>query len=439
MQPLTLQLYHQGVWQDAARLSVQQPELGLAGRCNLAYQSDYLVEHLEALQTRLGLAVSANYPLSWNAWHLEHAPAFLLDILPAGAARRFLLARLATQRPQDIHLDLYLLSRYTAAPIGNLRIKESVQEPLAHAGFSRQDVVQREAGFVEYAYEQGAAIGGATGAGGEAPKLLLTEDTQGRLHPDAALEDTQAVQHWLVKFARNKASACDQDILRSEYCYYQAVSQIGLNTVTTQGMTLEEAHKPSLWMHRFDRAVTAAGVQRRAVESMYSLAQVNQPGAYMQHTDALKCLVELWRSAGQQDQVDELVFEYLRRDLLNQILGNSDNHGRNLAVLRTESGIELAPIYDLAPMVMDDEGITRTTKWPKPVEQGGQVDWLAACQLAGDWTDTEQLYQRLRHAAQEFLALPDLLTDLGLPLVTMNHPRIALAQLPKRLTDWGLL
>lgn len=64
MQPLTLQLYHQGVWQDAARLSIQQPELGLAARCNLAYQSDYLVEHLEALQTRLGLAVSANYPLS---------------------------------------------------------------------------------------------------------------------------------------------------------------------------------------------------------------------------------------------------------------------------------------------------------------------------------------------------------------------------------------
>lgn len=29
--------------------------------------------------------------------------------------------------------------------------------------------------FLEYAYEQGAAIGGATGAGGEAPKLLMTQ------------------------------------------------------------------------------------------------------------------------------------------------------------------------------------------------------------------------------------------------------------------------
>lgn len=90
-------------------------------------------------------------------------------------------------------------------------------------------------------------------------------------------------------------------------------------------------------------------------------------------------------------------------------------------------------------MVMDDEGITRTTKWPQPVEQGGQNDWRAACQLAGQLTNAEQLYQRLRNTGQEFLALPDILADLGLPAVTMNHPRIALAQLPKRLAERGLL
>jgi serine/threonine-protein kinase HipA len=39
-------------------------------------------------------------------------------------------------------------------------------------------VVSRDARFLEYAYEQGAAIGGAIGAGGEALKLLLTEDLQ---------------------------------------------------------------------------------------------------------------------------------------------------------------------------------------------------------------------------------------------------------------------
>lgn len=441
MQPLTLQVHHNGQWQDAARLGFAQPELGLAGRCHLVYESEYLVKHLEELQNRLGLAVSANFPLSWDVRYLEQAPAFLLDILPSGAARRFLLARLAAQRPKDLHLDLHLLASYAAAPIGHLRVKQAAEQlvPSMHSGFSRQEVVQRDAAFIEYAYELGATIGGATGAGGEAPKLLLTENAQGRLFPDAALEDTLARQHWFVKFARNKASARDQDILRSEYCYYQAVSRLGLSTVAVTGMALEEANKPSLWMHRFDRVITGQTVQRIAVESLYSLAQINQPGAYMQHTNALACLVELWRNAGQHAQVDAMIFDYLRRDLLNQILGNSDNHGRNIAVLRTQTGVELAPIYDLAPMVMDDEGITRTTKWPHSVEQGGQVNWRKACQLAGQWTDDEHLYERLRGAAREFLALPDMLVELGLPAVTMNHPRIALAQLPGRLADWELL
>ncbi|WP_258197996.1 HipA domain-containing protein [Pseudomonas capeferrum] len=49
------------------------------------------------------------------------------------------------------------------------------------------------------------------------------------------------------------------------------------------------------------------------------------------------------------------------RDLINKTLGNFDNHGRNTAIIRGQNGLSLAPIYDLAPMVLDAEGITRTT------------------------------------------------------------------------------
>lgn len=72
-------------------------------------------------------------------------------------------------------------------------------------GFGFDDVVTRDQRFLEYAYEQGAAIGGATGAGGEAPKLLLSEGRDGLLYPDAVLDDGQAICHWFVKFARNQA------------------------------------------------------------------------------------------------------------------------------------------------------------------------------------------------------------------------------------------
>jgi serine/threonine-protein kinase HipA len=36
------------------------------------------------------------------------------------------------------------------------------------------------------------------------------------------------------------------------------------------------------------------------------------------------------------------------------------------------------------------------------------------------------------------LALPDILTDSGLPDATMNHPRIALKNLEQRLKEWDL-
>lgn len=440
MYPLTLQLHTDAKWHDVMSLSFTRPELGLEGPCSFSYDQNYVLNALDNVDSRLDRAVSACLPVSWEYWQTPQAPAFLFDILPAGAARRFLLKRLGGERPKGLSLDLFLLGRCTPAPIGNLRIKEAAQalagSPLI--GFTRDEVINRDARFLEFAYEQGAAIGGATGAGGEAPKLLLIEDANGALHPDAVLPDAEAVRHWFVKFARNKGGQTDQEILQSEFCYYRAVQKLGLDTVAADGLALEQGRKPSLWMRRFDREVTPSGVNRVAVESLYSLAGVTEPGAYMRHTEVLRYLVELWRDVGQAGQVSELVFEYLRRELLNQVLGNSDNHGRNTSILRTATGLKLAPIYDLAPMVMDDEGVTRTTKWPQPIEIAGEVNWRLACKAAEEWTDPEWLFEQLRASAQSFLALPDLLAEEGLPANTMNHPRIALRSLAQRLNRWGL-
>jgi serine/threonine-protein kinase HipA len=47
-------------------------------------------------------------------------------------------------------------------------------------------------------------------------------------------------------------------------------------------------------------------------------------------------------------------------------------------------------------------------------------------------------FERLREDAKHLLALPDILTDSGLPEATMNHPRIALKNLEQRLKEWDL-
>lgn len=437
---LMLQIFTDGHWRDAMRLEFAEPQKGFNGACRFHYRQDYLVYNLEDIQRPFSNAVSARFPLEWDVVLFKSAPAFLHDIAPAGAAKRFLMKRIGREKPQDVDADLFLLARSTPAPIGNMRIRESVQalEGEAAIGFPRQDVISRDNRFLEYAYEQGAAIGGATGAGGEAPKLLMTQSTDGMLYPDAVLNDEDVAQHWFIKFARNQATQNDQDILRSEYHYYRALQTLGIDTVATEGLALEEATKPSLWMHRFDRRLTESGVERLAVESIYSLAGVTNPGSYMDHLEVVRLLVEQWRAVGQEARVVDLVAEYLRRDLLNKVLGNSDNHGRNTSIIRERDALRLAPIYDLAPMVMDAEAVTRTTKWPKALEVAGDINWRGVCEAIADIVDPEQSFERLRRDAEHLRALPDLLVTSGLPAVTLNHPSIPLGKLDLRLKQWGL-
>lgn len=72
--------------------------------------------------------------------------------------------------------------------------------------------------------------------------------------------------------------------------------------------------------------------------------------------------------------------------------------------MRVGGRFRLAPIYDLAPMILDEEGITRTTNWA--AERRGPSNWRDNCAELVGYTDPEVLLQRLKHAAEAFRALP---------------------------------
>jgi serine/threonine-protein kinase HipA len=441
MQNLTLQTYWDDQWHDTAALILHEPEKGLAGRFSVNYQPAYVLDNIEHLHSVFSRSVSAMAPLSWDSLQYPTSPAFLFDIAPAGAAKRALLRHMNISKQQGRSRDGLLLETCTPAPIGHLRILESVDDPDCREpiGFSLKDITDHSASFIDFAQSKGANIRAALGACGEAPKVLLTETTQGLLYPDSDLDDAQASKHWLVKFARNNGTARDQVILRSEYLYYKALHSLGVDTIRAPEMRLEEGERPSLWLPRFDRDIVSGSVQRHAVESIYSLAQVIVPGSYMEHGQVIELLTGLWRQAGQQDQIPELIAEYLRRDLIKRLLGDTDNHGRNIAIIRGQNSIRLAPLYDVAPMAMDDEGVSRSTKWKRPIEVGGAMDWKLACQSLSHFIDPEFALVELRAAAKQLSALPDLLFQDGLPNSTFNHPGIALGQLTNKLKNWDLL
>lgn len=436
---LTVQVFADGVWQDAYSLKFQDPLHPREGTCITGYLTPFYVNNLEYEGSFLETSVSVVHRLDMNVGTSQGYPAFLLDIIPSGAAFRSLKKRFAARKPDDIAIDLFLLERCTPSPIGHMRIKQSLPylDEGAPMGFTRKEVAERNTDFLEYAYEQGAAIGGATGAGGEAPKLLLAENHNGLMFAEATLSAEQTKRHWFVKFPRNRAAAIDKDILRAEYEYYCAISEVGMNTISPDGLALMDdgEHKPSLWMPRFDREVTEQGILRLPVESIYSVCDVTENGAFLGHEFVLGRLSEIWTMAGQSDELFDLAVEYIARDLLNRILGNSDNHGRNTSIIRGPGKLKLAPIYDLAPMVLDPDGITRVLKWEH--EKAGAPDWRQACySLAGE-ASGDVYFDALRSKAQAFRALPDLLVNL--PDSVRSAQSIPLNNLDTRLKEWGLI
>lgn len=431
---LTIQAFVDGVWRDAATLVVLNPAKVEDGRCSVGYELEFALDYYDSI---FEPALTLNMPVSFNAMDTPGYPAFVYDIIPAGAARKSLEGRFGGDKPDGMDMEFYLLRRCTPAPIGHLRVKESLDSlvPGRVEAFTRQDVVDRTNDFLEYAYEAGAALGGATGAQGQAPKLVMTEGRDGALYADAMIPDDQVARHWLIKFARNKVTERDKDILRTEYHYYRAIAELGLDTVPVDGLALEEGRNPSLWMPRFDRRIVDGRVERLPLESVYSICNVTIPGARMQHETVIRTLVAHWKNNGQGDEVSDLIFEYVRRDLLNRILGNSDNHGRNTAIIREADKFRLAPIYDLAPMILDEEGIVRTTKWG--YEHVGAPMWEPICAELGDITEADVLYGRLLDAAQEFRALPGLLA--GIPADIRAASSLPLNNLDARLAEWGLI
>ncbi|MBV8647117.1 HipA domain-containing protein [Paludibacterium sp.] len=445
---LTLQIYHHSIWHNAATLTIPDPERGRRGAMLLGYDRDYALEWLNRDDA---CACSLRYPVDlFSTYHGTHWLGFIDDIMPAGAARRYWVAQLGLQDRAPSEQDAELLQKGTIAPVGNLRIKESLPalaegNQLASRRFAIADVCERDIDFLEYAQQMGAASGGATGAGGEAPKLVLRCSADHQVWIDTFQDDQSlADRHYLVKFPRGRRTEIDGDILRTEYHFYHELTALGIDTIDIDGMRLEEGSRyPSLWLPRFDTAFIDGKTERYGLESIFSVLD-KAPGSYMHHGDVVAQLVALLaKQYGVTEQGGSFdpaafVIEWAKRDLLNVAFGNSDNHGRNTALIKRPAGIQLAPIYDFAPMKADPEGVTRTTIWGSPLEEGGRFNWpLIAAQLA-PWIEPAHLLYELGLLAGRLYGLRDRLAARGVPQRILAMPTMGFDFLDDKLKSWKL-
>jgi serine/threonine-protein kinase HipA len=439
---LTIQILLDDRWHDAATLHIPYPERGRSGPAQLDYAMDYAVKWHERNDVH---ACSMLLPVQIMIEHTSRQWfTFLDDIMPAGAAARFWIRHLGLGTLSEGEQQYRLLAQGAISPIGNMRIKEAVpplplDNDIALRRFTVQDVVDRQADFLEYAQQMGAISGGATGAGGEAPKLLLRCSSQDEIWIDTFQEDTRIPDtHYLVKFPRGKRTERDCDILRAEYHFYHELSHLGIETIDITDMRLLEGNDyPSLWLPRFDVEWQDTRWQRFGMESVYSLMG-KLPGSNLVHGDVIHTLARLFQNTPNFD-TSAFVIEWVKRDLLNIAFGNSDNHGRNTAFLKKPDHIWFSPVYDFAPMKADVEGIIRTTVWGSPLEVGGEYKWTQIADTLSDLCPPDLLINALQETAKKLVGLQGRLRDRGTPKNILDMPAIGLNYLDDKLSRWGLL
>lgn len=397
----TLQLCIDGKWTTAGTFESSQRDVarGIAGGGWFEYDADFTLAHLD---NPPGCRAGLRYPVNFELYKSDRWPPFLLDILPSGAGRRVWLRRLSLT--DNAAADWQLLLNGAGNPPGNLRVAEAVIPPAGpHPGFTKEEIVEKQADFIEYAEARGAVVAGATDVAGDAPKFLLARDRKRRWHPDGALKDREVLDCWLVKFPRGKSDA-DRTVLRNESPYYEVARRFGIRT----GKRLEYTHD-ALFVPRFDRQARAGNLVRHALETLSSAAGIAEYGRRGDHAVFCAAIANF-----ATDTATELR-EYLRREVLNVALRNTDNHGRNSAFIKYADGtVILSPLYDFAPMFLDPEGIPRSSRWGGELEPAiGRPDWGKVAESLHPHLDPRETRSFLAGHAEAVEELPETMRECG--------------------------
>jgi len=111
------------------------------------------------------------------------------------------------------------------------------------------------------------------------------------------------------------------------------------------------AGRPCLISQRFDRSSSGAGTTRLHQEDLCQALGISSNLKYQEHSGpGFLQFRELLQEIGRGPDVSTMV----RAAACNFVLGNSDAHGKNFAILFAELGRRLAPLYDVVSTAVYD-------------------------------------------------------------------------------------
>lgn len=408
----TLQIFLDESWIDCSTITARQDGGGSFFEYDLDYAFDARAE-----------AVSLRDAVDATVHAFPYWPAFFYDLIPQGSGRKFLLGELKLVDGPAADFPLVLAGAFN--PIGRIRVKEAVEYFVTHVqrhdarqidrGFSLDEIAARGEDFHERMMIHSMLAAGTTGVQGAAPKYLLTRDRQGLWHADSALPDVEAESHFIVKRPRGNTSA-DKKVLKNEAAYMDVAAAMGIRTHGALRCVDD-----SLFIPRFDRQVESGKVIRLHQESAASLVGLIGFDIRPSQFELLNAI-----RSHVTDKTSETI-EFLKRDVLNLAMRNTDNHARNTAVQKIGDEVRLTPLFDFAPMYLDPEGIARAARWYHPHSKKELLDWrnvLEAVEL--DEVERHHISHELWKFGEQMSELIDQMRQAGVDedIVTFLQPNI---------------
>ncbi len=419
----TIEIFERGQWRSCCLVETVTPEAGPVSPSLLTYFPSYV---------RNGtLPVSFHYPIRSEPYRLSHWPLFLLDLIPDGEGREYLLCEHHLPDTPSVNWQLMLLGAIN--PPGNLRIREAYETYRQYLtgrapawierGFTIQEILEWREDFVEYLEEHGMLSAGTTSIHGKTPQFLMTQGKDGLWYADAALPDERSARHFLVKLSPGRNLA-DWKVLENEAGYLYVAREMGLFV----------SHVPKwqgdmLFIPRFDREVSENSVIRHPVESLVSLCGITDESTMPSQNAVLKTLRQF-----ASDPVGTTL-EYIKRDMLNVALGNTDNHPRNTAIESVGGKIRLAPLFNFAPSHLLIDDISRLLEW---VDEKGEIldNWS---EIIGklDLPDEERNHMKndMQQFGKDLVFLPDIMKTAGIDDDIIEARYYSIANLRAQLTE----
>jgi serine/threonine-protein kinase HipA len=174
-----------------------------------------------------------------------------------------------------------------------------------------------------------------------------------------------------------------EDLVANEaFCLYVA-GGVALRTAWADAIRVGST--PCLYVRRFDRAIDERNqVVRIHQEDMCQALGVLPAAKYEENEGpSIAAIVELFRELRSPSMARD-VNDFIHAVLVNFLLGNSDAHGKNFALLYETGGIRLAPLYDIVSSAVYPDVTDRMAMAIGGVEDPAEVDMAAWDRLAGE-------------------------------------------------------